>query len=152
LDEEARALYQARSALLRDLLTSDDPEDLARRRADEIDEAFLNVLGTNLQEAHKREDENAVAALREVWNVVMALVEESLPPELRLMNRLMGAQDEEQIDRLLEDNRNLVTQRMAQFVEETEAEAREEGDTETAERTALISEKMSHLLAEDLLA
>lgn len=152
LDEEARALYQARSALLRDLLTSDDPEDLARRRADEIDEAFLNVLGTNLQEAHKREDETAVEALREVWNVVMALMEESLPPELRLMNRLMGTQDEEQIDRLLEDNRNLVTQRMAQFVEETEAEAREEGDTETAERMALISEKMSHLLAEDLLA
>ncbi len=152
LDKEAQALYEARSALLRDLLTSDDPKDLARRRSDEIDEAFLNVLGANLQEAHERGNEDSVEALRAVWNVVMDLMEQALPPELRLLNRLMTAEDEEQIERLLEQNRNLVTQRMAQFIDETEAEAREDGDEETAERMALISQKMSHLLAEDMLA
>lgn len=152
LDEEARALYEARGALLRDLLTSDDPKDLARRRADEIDEAFLNVLGANLQEAHKREDEESVEALRNIWNVVMDLVEQAMPPELRLINRLMAAEDEAEIERLLEQNRQLVTERMVQFIEETEAQAREEEDTETAEKMALISRKMSRMVAEDMLA
>jgi len=152
LDEEAQALYESRAALLRDILTADDPKEMARRRINEIDEAFLNILGANLQEAHRQEDEEALEALREVWNAVTGLMEEAMPPELRLINRLMAAEDEEEIERLLRESRNLVTQRMVQFVEETEAEAREEGDLETAEQMALVSEKMSQVLAEDMLA
>ncbi len=152
LDQEAQALYESRAALLRDLLTSDDPKDLARRRIDEIDEAFLNVLGANLQQAHDQEDQEALEALREIWDVVMSLMEEAMPPELRLINHLMAAEDEQEIERLLEESSNLVTQRMAQFVKETEASAREEGDLETAEQMALVSQKMSRLLAEDMLA
>jgi hypothetical protein len=41
---------------------------------------------------------------------------------------------------------------MVQFVEETEAEAREDDDLETAERMALVSEKMSSILAQEMLA
>ncbi len=152
LDEEAQALYEARSALLRDLVMSDDPRELARRRIDEIDEAFLNVLGANLQQAHKREDEDTLEALREVWGVVMGLMEEAMPPELRLINRLMAAEEEDHIERLLEESKNLVTERMVQFIEETEAKAREEGDLETAEQMALVSEKMSTILAREMLA
>ena len=152
LDEEAQALYESRAALLRDLLMSEEPRELARQRIEEIDEAFLNVLGANLQQAHRQEDEDALEALREVWNVVMGLMEEAMPPELRLINRLMAAENEDQIERLLQENRNLVTQRMAQFIEESEREAREEGDLETAERMTLVSEKMSKILAEEMLA
>jgi hypothetical protein len=152
LDKEAQAMFEARAALLRDLLTSDDPKELARRRIDGIDEAFLNVLGANLQEAHNKEDEEALEALREVWNVVMGLMEEAMPPELRLFNRLMAAEDEEEIEQLLEANKSLVTQRMAQFVEETEAEAREEGDTETAKQMALVLDKIGRILAQEMLA
>jgi hypothetical protein len=152
LDKEAQALYGARAALLRDLLTSDNPEELARRRITEIDDAFLNVLGSNLQEAHRAENEDALNALREIWNVVIGLMEEAMPPELRLINRLTAAEDEEEIERLLAENRNLVTQRMAQFVEKTEAEAREEGDLETADQMVLVLKKMRRMLAEELLA
>jgi hypothetical protein len=152
LDEEAQALYEARSAFLRDLVMSDNPRELARRRSEEIDEAFLNVLGSNLQEAHRREDEQSLEALREIWSIVMGLMEEALPPELRLINRLMAAESEEQVEQLLEHNKNLVTERMIQFVEETEAEAREEGDLETAEQMALVSRKMSSILAQEMLA
>ena len=152
LDKEAQALYESRAALLRDLLRSDGPKEMARRRINEIDEAFLNVLGANLQEAHRQEDEEALEALREVWNAVMGLMEEAMPPELRLINRLMAAEDEEEIERLLQESRNLVTQRMAQFVDEARGDAREEGDLETAEQMDLVSEKMSKILAEDMLA
>jgi hypothetical protein len=151
LDREAQAVYESRAALLRDLLTSEDPKDLARRRITEIDDAFLNVLGANLQEAHKAENEEALDALREIWNVVMGLMEEAMPPELRLFNRLMAAEDEEEMEGLLEENKNLVTQRMAQFVEQTEAKAREEDDLETAEQLALVLKKVRRMLAEELL-
>jgi len=152
LDEEAQAVFEARVALLRDMLTADDPKEMARRHLNEIDEAFLNVLGANLQEAHKRNDQQALDALREVWDTVMGLMEEAMPPELRLINRLVAAEDEGEIDRLLEESRNLVTQRMAQFVEETAANARDEDDAETAEQMDKVAEKMRGMLARDMLA
>jgi hypothetical protein len=152
LDQEAQALYESRVALLRDLLTSDDPKAMARRRIDEIDEAFLNVLGANLQQAHEQENEEGLEALRAVWGAVMDLMEEAMPPELRLINRLMAAEDEDEMERLLRESRNLVTQRMVQFIEETEAQAREKGDDETAEQMALVAKKMSRILAEGMLA
>lgn len=152
LDEEAQALYEARAALLRDLVTSENPRELARTRIDEIDEAFLNVLGSNLQQARKRGDETSLEALRQVWNVVTDLMVEAMPPELRLVNRLMAVEDEEEIEELLEQSENLVTERMVQFIQETEADAREEGDLETAEQMALIAEKMGSILAQEMLA
>ncbi len=152
LDEQVRAAYEARAALLRDLATSDNPKELARRRIDEIDEVFLSVLGSNLQEAQNRGDKESLEALRSVWRLVMDLIEEGMPPELRLVNRLMAAEDEQVIEQLLEENRNLVTEGMVQFIRETEAEAREEDDLETAEQMARIYEKMSSLLAQEMLA
>jgi len=152
LDKEAQELYEARAGLLRDMLTADDPKEMARRHLNEIDDPFLQVLSANLQDAHRRNDEDALQALRSVWDAVMDLVEEAMPPELRLINRLLTAENEDEIDRLLSESTNLVTERMVQFVEESEAGAREEGDTETAERMALVGEKMRHLLAEEMLA
>ncbi len=153
IDEEMRALFESRADLLRDLLTSDDPKELARRRIREIDDAFLSVLGTNLQQAHERGDEESLEVLRSVWRLVMDLMEEGLPPELRFLNRLMAAEEDEEIERILEENRNLVTEGMVQFLREAETEAREEeDDPKMAEQMARISQKMSSILAQEMLA
>jgi hypothetical protein len=145
LDEETRALYEERSALLRDLLLSDDPETLARRRFQELDQAFFNILAANLQEAQSAGESETVEALQEVWSLVLRLVEETLPPEMQLFNRLMMAEDDMEIERLLEARRELVTERFIQFLEEAEANMQEDGSVESAERAALVLEKAKSL-------
>lgn len=145
LDEETRALYEERSALLRDLLLSDDPETLARRRFQEVDQAFFNILAANLQEAQSAGESETVEALQEVWSLVLRLVEETLPPEMQLFNRLMMAEDDMEIERLLEARRELVTERFIQFLEEAEANMQEDGSVESAERAALVLEKAKSL-------
>lgn len=147
LDEETRALYEERADLLRDLLLSDAPEDMARRRSQEIDQAFFNVLAANLEEARAAKNEKAVNALQSIWSLLLQMTEESLPPEIRFFNRLMDAADAAEIDQLLEDNRDLVTERLVGFMKEVDARVREEeGDTETAQRLALLLEKTKGLV------
>jgi hypothetical protein len=141
LDEEARALYAERSSFLRDLLLSDDAEALARQRFQELDQAFFNVLTANLERAQAANDAKAVGALQAIWGLVLRLMEETFPPELQLFNRLMAAEDSAGVEKLLQENRDLVTERLVQFVEEAEANAREEGTLETADRLALVLEK-----------
>lgn len=145
LDEQTKILYQARAELLRDLLLSDDPESLARHHAPELDEVLINVLAANLQEAQDAGNEDAVQALQAIWSLIMRLREETLPPELRLFNRLMAVKEEE-IDKLLQENRQLVTERLVGFMEKTEASAREEGESEMADRMALALEKMRKMI------
>jgi hypothetical protein len=148
LDEETRALYEERSALLRDLLLSDDPEALARRRFPELDQAFSNVLAANLEDARAAGDKEATEALQAIWALVLRLMEETLPPEVRLFNLLMAAEEDAEVEELLQENRDLVTERMVKFMEEAEARIREEGALEAAERLALVLEKAKGMVAE----
>jgi hypothetical protein len=141
IDRETRALYEERSALLRDLLLSDDPEALARRRAQELDQAFSNVLAANMEEARAAGNQEALSSLQAIWGLLLRMVEETLPPEVQLFNRLMAAEDGAEIENLLQDNRDLVDERLIGLMEDVEARMREEDQVETADRLALVLEK-----------
>ncbi len=141
IDEETRALYAERSALLRDLLLSDDPETLARRRFQELDQAFFNVLSARLEDAETAGDADTVDSLRAIWGLVLKLMEETLPPEIQLFNRLMAAEEDQGIDQLLQENRDLVTDRLMQFMEESESNLREQGNSDTADHLSMVLEK-----------
>jgi len=148
LDEMTRALYKERSALLQDLLLSDDPEALARRRFQELDQTFLNILTTHLKEAQAKNDRETIAALQAIWNLILHLIEETLPPEVQLFNQLMTAEGESEIEKLLQENHDLVTEQLVQFMEEAKTELEEKDDLETDERLAMILEKVKGMMAE----
>ncbi len=141
LDEQSRALYAERSELLRDLLLSDDPEALARGRSQELDQAFFSLLASNLEEAQSKGDKRAVESLQAIWSLLVRLAEENLPPEIQLLNQLVAAEDDAKIEQLLQENRDMVTERLVQFMGEAEANMREEGSLETADRLVRVREK-----------
>ena len=148
LDEEERAMLEQRAALLRDLLLSSDPENLARRRMAEIDQSFMALLVAEMQEAQEEGNEEAVKSLQAVWEILMRLSEESLPPVVRLLNRLMAVEDGGNIDKLLEVNRALVTPQFVEMLEQAQAgmQEDEEAPPESAERLALVIAKAKALL------
>ncbi len=141
LDEQSRALYAERSELLRDLLLNDDPEALARQRSRELDQAFFSLLASNLEEAQSKGDKRAVESLQAIWSLLVRLAEESLPPEIQFLNQLVAAEDDAKIEQLLQENRDMVTERLVQFMGEAEANMREEGSLETADRLVRVREK-----------
>jgi hypothetical protein len=146
LDQEAEKLYRARAELLRDLLTSETPKELAQRRFMEIDEAFINILTNNIRMAEEEGNEQAAQDLRRIWNLIMELVGESLPPELVFFNQIMRAEDEEQIHQILQENKEFITPAMVEAVEDLEAEAREEGQTERADQIAKVLASMKEMV------
>jgi hypothetical protein len=150
LDEEGRAMLEERAALVRDLLVSSDPENLARRRMAELDRTFLGVLTAQLEEAQQAGNEDAVKALQMIWDLVLRLTEETLPVHLRLLNRLMAAEDEETIDKLLQGNRPLLTKEFAEVLEQTVVSVQEDEDAppEAAERLKQVVAKVRAMLAE----
>jgi hypothetical protein len=146
LDQETRALYEQRAGLLRDLLLTEDPEKLARRRAPELDQAFFNLVTANLRDARAAGDEQTVKSLQAIASLVLRLMEESLPPEVRLLNRLMVAEGDAEIEKLLQDNRPLVTEYLLRAIEDAQANVREESASQAAERLAVILNKVRGMI------
>ena len=147
IDERTRALYQVRSALLQELLLSDDPADLARRRSQELDQVFFGILTANIKDAQAKNNKETVTALRSIQDMILRLIEETLPPEIRLVNRLMAAGSESEIEEMLRSDRDLLTEQLVQFVEGAEADSKEKGDAKTSDRLALILRKINGVMA-----
>ncbi len=130
IEEVVRAEYEARAGLLRDLLLSDDPEALARRRRNELDDTFMNMLLSSINDAERAGNQEAVKSLRAIYEMISGLFAEGMPAELRLFNQLMEA-DEDEIDSLLEENEELVTARLLEFLERLQAQLQQEDEAES---------------------
>lgn len=136
MQEQARQVVDARATLLRDLLTTEQPELLARRHLAELDELFFNVLAAQIEQARQNGDDQGLAQLQEAWQLTMRLIQEQVPPELALLTRLLEADDIEEIQQTLEANRDLVSEQFVAMLERVEQDLREREETGPARRAA----------------
>lgn len=135
--EQAREEVQAKLQLVHDLLASEQPELLARRRLVEMDELFLNVLASEIESGRDAGDEEMVSRLQRIWQLVMRLLQEQVPPELLLLTRLMEAADEGAIRRILEENARMVNASFVALLEQVEQDMRARGEEELAGKAAI---------------
>jgi hypothetical protein len=108
-DEEARTTMERARDLLQAILQSDDPQAVARERLDEVDDAFFVILSANIQRAEAENRKDIVQALRQLADMTIALLEERLPAEVRLINQLLNAAYPDDTKQLLETQREIVT-------------------------------------------
>lgn len=134
---QAREEVQAKLRLLRDLLTSEQPELLARRRLVEMDDLFLNVLASEMEGAQQAGDQETLSRLQEVWQLVMRLLQEQVPPELLLLTQLMEAPDEGTMRQILEANSQMLTEGFLGLLERVEQDMRARGEEELAGKAAI---------------
>jgi len=105
LDKEAMAMQEAKIRLLQDAVNGQDPEQILRERKGEIDPLFLTILAATMRSAQQEKRTEEVERLRAVNSAVVKLMQEDLPPELRLINELLGAEYPQGTEKLLRDRR-----------------------------------------------
>ncbi|RMF37876.1 MAG: hypothetical protein D6759_01830 [Chloroflexi bacterium] len=140
VDARAQATLNAKARFLQELVNSPDPIALARRRLHEVDDTFFSVLTLNIERAQAAGDRRAVEHLTWLGNALLSLLEESAPPEVRLINRLMEAQESEW-DTILEREAGLVNEELAALADRL-AEGMEETNNAVAERLHAIATRV----------
>ncbi len=135
--EQAREEVRDKLRLLQDLISSEQPELLARRRLVELDDLFLNVLATEIENARQAGDQKTVSRLQNVWQLVMQLLQEQVPPELLLLTQLMEAPDEGAIRQILEANAQMVDADFVALLEQVEQDMRARGEEELAQKASV---------------
>jgi len=108
-DEMVRAAEDQAGLLIMELLEQDDLHNAVREHRDEIDEVFIALLGRYLAAAQRRSDEKRAQRLKALMDATLAMLEEELPPEVRLINRLARAKHPDETNDLLEEHRGLLT-------------------------------------------
>ena len=110
IDQQSQMALQEAAGFLRVLLSSPDPDALIAENLGAIDYTFMQVLAANIQEAERRGEVNAAAQLKTVYDRIVAILQEAMPPELRFINQLLSTQSEN-------DARNLIAERAGEFGE-----------------------------------
>jgi hypothetical protein len=141
MDQEAQAMFEAGSNTLRDILAAPDAEAAMRERREEINEAFMLVLSANIAQAQRTGREDMAARMEQISQMAIEIIQESLPPEERLINQLMMADTREERSSLLRSNMSMVN---TDFVKKLNELADQQANQGMQEQ----SDKLRHLARE----
>lgn len=133
MDEAARASLQEATALLQELLASPEPRSAVREHAAEIDDVFMAVLTANMEEAERRRSRAALERMAVIYDEISAMLDESLPPQVRLINRLIAAADANETRDLLKEHRAEITPELLEVMERLANDLAKQGDAESVQ-------------------
>jgi hypothetical protein len=134
VDEVTRAAYREASDLLNDIMQAPEPRSAVREHLDEINDVFMSVLAMNLQEAERRQAREAQARLQMIWEEIMQVMEEGMPPEVRLINALLRAPYPDETRKLLKERQAQITPELLSVMDRLAEDLTERQDAESAKR------------------
>ena len=146
IDAEAQRVTQRAGQTLQEALKSEDIDAWLRQNASRIDNLFMNVLAASLQAAEETGQAETAERLRDVNEAVMAMILESQPPEIQLINLLMASEYPDGTRALLEQSRGVLDAGLLDVMSGLADDLRQSGRQEAAERLGLIQEQARSLV------
>lgn len=143
MQEAGEEVANRANEVLQEILHASDVREALQERLGEIDEAFMYVLAARIAEAEQTGNQGALAALREVYNLIIAEAERQVPPQIRFLNRLLRAETDEEQRQLLDENAELVNQELVMTLDRVLEEMDEETPPEMRERLSRLKGMIS---------
>lgn len=112
-----QAAMQSAAQVLQDLLSAEDIDQAVQESLPLIDQTVMSLLLTNIQEAEKRGATAAVQRLKQVWDVIVAAMEEGVPPEMRLLYALTESEYPDGTRAILKENKEQIDDAFLSFLQ-----------------------------------
>lgn len=103
IDQQTQMAAQNAAGFLQALVNSQEPEQLIRENIQIIDDTFMAVLTSNIQQAEQQKNIQLASRLKELYNMIVTLLQESMGPEMRFINDLLSAPDDAQAEIMLQE-------------------------------------------------
>ncbi|MGC9332546.1 MAG: CpXC domain-containing protein [Anaerolineae bacterium] len=140
--EASEELARERLKLLHRMIDSAEPMKMARSHLSELDRVFVYVLQSRMQYAQQVSDDDYLEQLEKISDILSSIMEESVPPQVALVRRLLMATSNEEVNTLLQQNRQMLDEDFVEFMKVLEDESREQGDVEVADRLSELRQKI----------
>lgn len=146
VDNQSRALIQQKVQFLQVLISSPEYEALIQENIDMIDDNFMNILAANIQEAERRQDAQAGAKLRSIYEVIVGMLQSQMTPELRFLNHLLSTEDDQQLNQLIQDNLGNLSPEIYEVIDAVERLLVAQGQDAAIQRLAVIRSAIQQAL------
>ncbi len=128
--------------LLQEVLQATDTEAALRERVDDLDESFLALLAEHIRRMEEAGSTGAAQRLARVYEQALTILQEQMPEDMQLLNKLITAPDNAAIRELLRQNRSLVTPEFVASLRVFEEQTRSNEHPELADRIKSIRVKL----------
>ena len=139
-DQQAQLAMQNAAQVLQAIASSTDMDATIAEYSDLIDDTFMAVLAANIQESEKRADIQASSRLKQIYEKIVAYLQQNMQPELQLMNDLLTAESEEQAMALLADGIDQFGEDVLDIMDSVGQMLGQQGQTELAQKLAFLRE------------
>ncbi len=133
IDQAQQARVAQAADLLRTIVQAKDIDAALRQALPYIDELFLGLLEANLRAARERNDAATTARLQEISDKIRALIQQAVPPGIRLAQQVLEADTEAEALRLLEASTGAIDDDCLQALMTTAQRLEAENDKDGAE-------------------
>jgi hypothetical protein len=128
------------------VLLAPDPAALVREQADTIDEPFLWMTEATLRNAAEQGQIDKATTLQAVLEAAIEVLEERMPPQARLINRLARASSDEERRTELEANREQLGSDLVASLQAAARQARQGGADAAAESLEAAARQAQEML------
>lgn len=128
LQEQSQRMLQEATNTLQSILQAEDQKAAVKENAARIDDAFMYVLSAMIAQAEQEGQTEQVQAMKRVQELIMEEAEQQVPPQIRIINRLLRAESDEEQRRILDENAELVTPELAQMLDQLANEVAADGE------------------------
>ncbi|MCX6046108.1 MAG: CpXC domain-containing protein [Chloroflexi bacterium] len=144
--QSRQAMVQQVQQVLQEVLQAPNSLEKLQEYAEYIDENFLNVLAANIQAAQRNNSTAAARRLQQIYEQALSIVQDSMPDEMRLLNQLLSAPDKATVNKLLQENRPLLTADFVEQLKALEVQMREGGRQEISDRIKTLRGQITLML------
>ncbi len=149
IDAQDRALQAAQQQdlqLIDEILASPDRKAAVQQNLPRMDTLFLNTLAAAIQAARHEGNIERSARLDELQRSILSLLAEAMPPEIRLVNRLLALASPGDRQALLAESATLVNDNLLALVHALTEEMQAQGRAVSVQRLEAIREEIRRFL------
>jgi hypothetical protein len=134
IDQATQARMAEATQLLQTILEAPDPQQAIMENIGRIDDTFLTVLNLNIEAAERAKRKDVVERLTRISDLIMSMMQEAAPPELRFINELLQMDSDAAAEEALRQRGSEVNQELIDSMNYVGETLRQDGQNGLAER------------------
>jgi hypothetical protein len=146
MDRDAQELFERAAQTLQAILDAPDQRAALVEHREELDEAFMLVVGANAQQAARAGNQEIVQRLDAIQQQAMEVIQEALSPEERLIGQLLSAEKPQDATKLLRQNASSINTGFVKRLNEMAGEMETAGRKEVSDRLRQLGREAASML------
>lgn len=149
LDQQQRAVVQQASALLSEIVNSENIQNAIQERLPAINNVFMAVLEANIEDAKEKNNDALLQRLEQVHTLISQMVMQSSPPEIRFIDELLRTEDVLEARLMLMERAPEFGPRLLQYMENIIEQLQGRNEDPLAQRLIELRDEAEKVIAEE---